>query len=422
MQYSLSKVSLGLLAVMSLGSCLTSCRKDTGVTSLEGPVPTPGFTVALNTTQYPVVASFTNTTTDGFIYTWDFGDGSKLATGTNVTHTYTGPGTYKVRLTAAGRGGTAITPAQDVVIPTICGNQGFSIIAACGGTGATSWIFSDQPGAIVKTSASGTVLSSSTAPLPACQADDEFSFAGNFSYGYNGHGGTYQNGACGNDLSANTTFVYKPNGSLGQIILQGKGGFIGLPDSVVNKTYDIVEATATRLRLSGTNPDGTRTITTYMPQLSAIDRAKQFLTGGSSRTWVLDNTVGQTIVVGNEANPTGYYAGGALGSLPACQADDEYTFTAANAFIYDAKAETYVGGGVYACQAPRSDQTTFTFGPATGTGLAQFTLNKAGTFIGVTDAPASRVYRILSIDNQNMVLRAGTPTDDPLFTIKMKVK
>ena len=44
-------------------------------------------------------------------------------------------------------------------------------------------------------------------------------------------------------------------------------------------------------------------MTTYIPQLSALDRAKQFLTGGSSRTWVLDNTVAQTIIVGNEGNP-----------------------------------------------------------------------------------------------------------------------
>ena len=46
--------------------------------------------------------------------------------------------------------------------------------------------------------------------------------------------------------------------------------------------------------------------------------------------------------MGTEASPAPIIPGGALGSLPACQADDEYTFTTANTFTYDAKAETFV--------------------------------------------------------------------------------
>jgi PKD repeat protein len=407
--------------VLASVATLAACRKDE-VNSLEGPVPTADFTVALNTTQYPVLATFTNTTTDGFIYEWDFGDGTPLASGQNVTHLYKQPGTYQVKLTAAGRGGTGISPQKPVVIPSICGNTGFGVLTACAGSGATSWTLSDQPGAIVKLSASGAVLSTSATPLPACQLDDVFSFTSSLSYSYDAGAGTFSNGTCGTALTGNSDFVYKPNGSLGQIILQRNKSFIGLPDSVVNKTYDIVEATATRLRLQGTNPDGTKTVTTYIPQLSALDKAKQALTGGSSRTWVLDNTVANTIAVGPESNPGGYYPGGPLGSLPACQADDEYTFTADGKFTYDAKAETFVAGSPGTCQAPRSDNTTYAFGPATGTGIAQFVLGKAGTFIAVTDAPADRVYRILSIDNQHMMLRAGGPSADPTFTIKLHIK
>jgi len=409
-----------LTLVLVGAAALAACRKD-GVTTLEGPVPTPGFTVALNTTQYPVVATFTNTTTDAFLYQWDFGDGSPLVSGQNVTHTYKVPGSYRVMLTAAGRGGTGFSPQMPVVIPTICGNAAYAVLTACGGTGATSWTLSDQPGAVVKLSASGAVLSTSPV-LNACQLDDVFSFANTFSYAYDAKAGTFASGTCGAAQSSNSDFIYKPTGALGQIILQRNKAFIGLPDSVVNKTYDIVEATATRLRLQGTNPDGTRTVTTFIPQLSALDLAKQALTGGSSRTWMLDNTVAQTIAVGPESNPSGYYPGGALGSLPACQADDEFTFTAAGTFTYDAKGETFVAGSPGSCQAPRSDNTTFAFGPASGTGIAQFVLGKAGTFIGVTDAPADRVYRIISIDNQHMVLRAGGPSADPTFTIKMRVK
>ena len=405
--------------ILTGAAALVACRKD-DAPSIDGPLPTADFTVTLNTSQYPVVATFTNKSTDAFIYQWDFGDGSALASGQNVTHTYKTPGTYRAHLTAAGRTGLGQSQQVPVLIPSICGNAAFSVLTACAGSGATSWTISDQPGAVMRLSASGATLSSSNT-LTACQLDDQFSFTSVFTYSYDAGAGTYQNGTCGAALTGNSDFVYKPNGNLGQIILQRNKSFIGLPDSVANKTYDIVEATATKLRLQGTNPDGTKTITTYMPQLSALDRAKLYLTGGSTRTWMLDNTVAQTIAVGNEAAPSSYYPGGALGSLPACQADDEYTFTTANTFTYDAKAETYVAG-VYACQAPRSDNTTYTFGPASGTGIAQFTLNKAGTFIAVTDAPASRVYRILAIDNLHMTLRAGGPTDDPLFTIKMRVK
>ena len=412
---SLRKTALILTGV----AALAACRKDE-VADLSGPLPTADFTVTLNTSQYPVVATFTNKSTDSFLYQWDFGDGSALAQGQNVTHTYKQPGTYRAHLTAAGRTGLGQSQQIPVIIPSICGNAAFGVLTACATSGATSWTISDQPGAIVRLSASGATLSSSTT-LNACQLDDQFSFTSSFTYSYDANGTTYQNSTCGTALTGNSDFVYKPSGNLGQIVLQRNKSFIGLPDSVNNKTYDIIEATPTKLRLQGTNPDGTKTVATYMPQLSAQDRAKLFLTGGSSRTWILDNTVAQTIAVGNEANPSGYFAGGALGSLLACQADDEYTFTAAGTFTYDAKTETFVAG-VYACQAPRSDNTTYTFGPASGTGIAQFVLAKTGTFIGVTDAPTSRIYRILSIDNQHMVLRAGSSTDDPLFTIKMRVK
>jgi PKD repeat protein len=406
--------------VLAGAAALAACRKDTGATSLEGPIPTPAFTVTLNTSQYPVTATFTNTTTDAFLYQWDFGDGSPLVSGQNVTHTYKLPDTYRVRLTAAGRGGSSVSPQLPVTIPSICGNASYAVLTACGGSGATSWTLSDQPGAVVKLSASGAVLSTSPV-LNACQLDDVFSFTSTFSYAYDAGAGTYSNGTCGAALTGNSDFVYRPNGTLGQIVLQRNKAFIGLPDSVVNKTYDIVEATATRLRLQGTNPDGTKTVTTYIPQLSALDRAKQFLTGGSSRTWTIDNTVADAIVVGNEANISSYNKSGSAGSVPSCQADDEYTFTSAGNFTYNANGQTFVAID-YTCQAARANNTTFTFGPASGTGVAQFVLAAPGSFIGVTNAPTSRVYRIISIDNKHMTLRAGGPTDDPQFEFKMVVK
>ncbi|MEJ7663834.1 MAG: PKD domain-containing protein [Hymenobacter sp.] len=116
--------------VLAGAAALAACRKE-GATSLEGPIPTPGFTVSLNTTQFPVVATFTNTTADAFLYQWDFGDGSPLASGQNVTHTYKLPDTYRVKLTAAGRGGSSSSPQMPVVIPSICGNAGYAVLTAC---------------------------------------------------------------------------------------------------------------------------------------------------------------------------------------------------------------------------------------------------------------------------------------------------
>ena len=415
------------LALLSAPLLLASCKKAGEDAKLEGAVPTPGFTSAVDATQYPVPVTFSNTSTDAYYYQWDFGDGGSASTA-NATHTYQRGGTYTVKLTTAGKGGTSTT-TKEVVVPSACTNAGFSALTNCT-SGAASWTISNQPGAILRLAANGTtVLSSSPttgATLNACQLDDEFSFAGNYTYSYDAGGSTgqtFSNGTCGAARNPNSSFVYKPNTGLGQIVLLGKGSFIGLTDSVVNKTYDILEASATRLRLRGTNPDGTFTVVTYAPQLSAIDRVKQLLTGGSSRTWKLDNSVAATIVVGpSDADPTGYYAGGAVGSLPPCQADDEFTFTATNQYQYNALAETFVAGGG-GCQAPRTGSVPFTFGAATGAGLAQFELGTASPMpvIGITDAP-DRVYRIISIDNQRMVLRAGSSTAGTIFTMKLIVK
>lgn len=159
---------------------------------------------------------------------------------------------------------------------------------------------------------------------------------------------------------------------------------------------------------------------------STLSLVKQYLTGGTSRTWKLDNSVVAPITVGpSDADPTSYYAGNPkAGDLPACQADDEYTFSDANVFTYDAKGQTFVAGG--ACDAPRNVSTPFTFGAATGNGVAQIALTattapKPAPFIGVTDSP-SLVYRILSINDKNMVIRAGSTAGGLVFDLKLVAK
>lgn len=420
MKNAIRTAVLGLLLAPLL---LSSCKKAGDDSKLEGAVPTSTFTFQANTTEFPTVVTFTATSQDGFLYQWNFGDNS-TGTGSTVKHTYSRPGAYQVELVTAGRGGTGISSKQTVNVPDACSNASFSKLVDCGGSGIRVWTFSDQPDAIVRESATGVRISGSGAtPLPACQSDDQFSFSKNFSVNYQSAGQTYRNGACGSSLNNASSFVFRPNPSgLPQLVLTGKGAFLGLPDSVSNKTYDIVDVTDTRLRLRGTNADGTRTVVTYMIY-DATAPIKALLTGGSSKTWMLDNTANAPIVVGTEAAPTSYFAGVAPGGLPGCQSDDEYTFSAANVLTYDAKAETFSANG-FSCQAPQSGTSPFVFGPAAGTGLAQLVLTRRGAFIGTTDAsPTEQVYRILSIDAKNMVLRSGSGLNGgTVFTIKLVAK
>ena len=67
-------------------------------------IPTPSASVSGNITGNS--AQFTNTTTNGTNYFWDFGDGNTTTSGTlsGINHTYTAPGTYQVQLIANNNG------------------------------------------------------------------------------------------------------------------------------------------------------------------------------------------------------------------------------------------------------------------------------------------------------------------------------
>ncbi|MBC7446430.1 MAG: PKD domain-containing protein [Hymenobacteraceae bacterium] len=430
--FPLLRVVPALLLTLGLG--LAGCEKnDTG--TLDGPVPAPGFTYSLDASQFPVVATFTTSNPDAFLAQWDFGDGSPLVTGANVTHVYRRPGSFEARLIVAGRGGTGTSPMQVVSVPTACDIEAFSNLTGCATGGNRAWTISNQLGGITRLDAGGNVIfQSSPGALSPCQSDDEFTFGSTFNYNYNSNGGTFKDDSCSTALDAVSDFVFRPNpGGLPQLVLQAKKTFIGLPDSVVNKTYELVQADPTVLRIQGTNPDGSRTIITYRPQLSGLDRARDMLTAGSSKTWKLDNTVANAIIVGTEANPAEYYPGAPLGGLPACQADDEYTFTLAGEFTYNPLAETSVGvdqttgtipgPGVYACKPPRPSTSAFTLASPLGTGLAQLKLANPLSFVGVTDLQLPTAsYRILSISPTNMTIRGVRTDDGAVFTMKMRVR
>ncbi|QIX60574.1 PKD domain-containing protein [Hymenobacter sp. BT18] len=414
-------VRVAMLGLLLAPALLTSCEKEGDDYTLEGAAPQASFTTTVKTTEFPTVVTFTNTSKDAFLYQWDFGDGSPLEKGQNVTHVYKRPGTYKVSLITAGRGGTSQPQTANVVIaaPTSPAYIGLTNSTT---TGNRAWILSNQAGAITKYAANGTtVLSSSAAGgIPACQADDELTFTSTYAYSYNAGDQTYADGACGTAKTGTSDFVFTPIGATGgKITLQKEGAFIGETTPTKDRSYEILEATETTLKLRTENADGTFTQYTFRPQLSALDRVKLLLTGTTSKTWMLQNDVDAPIIVGTEDNPAAYFPGVKKGELPTCQSDDEYTFFANDKFTYNAKDQTFVAGP-YECQAPRSGGSDYTFGPADGKGIAMIEFKKAGTFIGVTDAP-DLTYRIISIDDTHLVLRAGRPSGT-VFEMKLVAK
>jgi hypothetical protein len=192
-----------------------------------------------------------------------------------------------------------------------------------------------------------------------------------------------------------------------------------------------VVANSNRIQLLGTLTDGARLFTTYEPDVpQTLEDIRTLLNGGGSRTWMIDNTVDAPIIVGTESNPAAYFGGVMAGTLPACQSDDEYTFTQANNLTYDGKGETFAAG-VFTCNSPDrsfSDGFTFSAVPSGVSGLGLIKLpddasppTARNRFIGVTDAPSNNVYRIISINSTNMLLRAGDGSGT-VWTMKFRVK
>jgi Zn-dependent metalloprotease len=110
----------------------------------------PNFsTSGLSFCYVPVTVNFSNLTPNGITYAWDLGDGSAIATSTNVIHTYTASGSYTVKLKATGCANSVdslIKPAHIVInVPTtpvpanaaICGAGSVPLSAA--GNALLTW-------------------------------------------------------------------------------------------------------------------------------------------------------------------------------------------------------------------------------------------------------------------------------------------
>jgi len=100
------------LALNGLGG-----SKDTSfIVTIKGPAPVSSFVITNNNCVGPCTVTFTNNSQNATSYIWEFGDGkTSMSTATTVTNTYNLPGTYPVKLTATGAGGT-VASSQSVVI------------------------------------------------------------------------------------------------------------------------------------------------------------------------------------------------------------------------------------------------------------------------------------------------------------------
>ena len=108
--------------IIALSMCVSAlvnsgCSKTTA--SLTGTASVADFSFIENaassdTLPYPIGISFTNNSTEAFLYQWDFGDNTQLSGIASPLHYYSGGGTYDVRLTSVGSNGNNSVTKKDL--------------------------------------------------------------------------------------------------------------------------------------------------------------------------------------------------------------------------------------------------------------------------------------------------------------------
>lgn len=415
-------INLSSVLIASCVLMFTQCKKTE--IELVGSASKANFSYAQSagsfTLPYPYKVTFTDSSSEAFLYQWNFGDNSAFSAEKNPVHYYKAGGTYYVTLTTVGTyGNNSITKV--ISVSDACQYDVFSKLTSCS---TAEWTWSDDDDAIKNIAGDGvTVLSSSAAT--ECQLDDVFKFSANGTFAYESNGQTYNqsSGNCGNPFANTSTFsMMVTPGIAPRIILgdlaSGVSGnpFLGTTDQVDGNSYEVRSFTVNTitLRAALTNQPGNYVeIKLKKVEPLTLDGIKNILTGGSSRSWVLNSTAGaNSVIVGTEGNPGEYYGGGPLAD---CQVDDVYTFSVSNSLNYNSGGSTFNGGNIspnYNCGNDRSFTTSYEYGAVVGgvEGLAQIKLPNVppANFIGTTDVPTENLYRIIEITPTRMVLRAGT--------------
>lgn len=104
----MKKTILKVALILTTSLSLINCSSDNSPAVPATPAPTVDYTYSGASSPAPALVSFTSNTTNTTTYLWDFGDNS-TSTIANPQHTYTAGGTYTVKLTATGVGGTTST-------------------------------------------------------------------------------------------------------------------------------------------------------------------------------------------------------------------------------------------------------------------------------------------------------------------------
>ena len=89
---------------------IAGCKKDSEATSAA-------FSFSGDGKYAPDTVKFTNSSTGAISYTWDFGDNTK-SFDLNPTHVYAHGGTYNIKLTANGAGGTSTVTKTVTILKT----------------------------------------------------------------------------------------------------------------------------------------------------------------------------------------------------------------------------------------------------------------------------------------------------------------
>lgn len=103
----------GTYTVTLISSDVNGCKDTVKGTVTVNQTPVAGFTAdTITACSVPFTVNFTNTSTGGTNYTWNFGDGNPASTLQNPSHTYTAAGTYSVMLIVSNPNG----PCTDTLI------------------------------------------------------------------------------------------------------------------------------------------------------------------------------------------------------------------------------------------------------------------------------------------------------------------
>ena len=123
----------------------------TNPTAATAIAPTAGFTYTPASGTMPLVVTFNDTSAPAAQITsrlWDFGDGN-TSTSTNPVFTYNIPGTYTVKLTVTGPGGSdskTVSDAVNVIAPGVATGSGTNTTAAISSGATTTLDFSTTAG------------------------------------------------------------------------------------------------------------------------------------------------------------------------------------------------------------------------------------------------------------------------------------